>query len=447
MSGARRPRRRAARLLGGQSEKRPNPRTLGVDVPDAVEAVFRKALALLPQDRYESARGFWHALQAAATGAPADTIITGARSTVDTGATVLAASPYVTPMTGPGPAATSTTGGPATISTSQQPQPGNKKLGLVLGGVLGGAALLLIGFFALRGTGGDQGQNTAQAAPVVSAAPPASAVAPRPDCSEGMVKIAAGQFFMGSDQKDALANEKPSHNVKLDPYCINLYEVTAGEYKTCSNQGKCRRAPNEVEWPGITAKQRETYAKICTAGNPSRADHPINCVTWDMAVTFCKAQDKRLPTEAEWEFATRGPDGRVYPWGDDEPTALHLNACGSECVKWGKQNGEALEALYAEDDGYATTAPVGKFTKGRSRFGPYDVVGNVWEWVSDFYGDYDATDKANPAGPASGEKKVIRGGAWNGSYSTWLRPSFRFAQVPDAKSHGIGFRCARKVAN
>jgi formylglycine-generating enzyme required for sulfatase activity len=164
-----------------------------------------------------------------------------------------------------------------------------------------------------------------------------------------------------------------------------------------------------------------------------------------MANTFCNAQGKRLPREAEWEYATRGPDGRVYPWGDDEPTAAHLNACGPECVKWGKANGEALEALYNEDDGWPTLAPVGKFPKGRSRFGPYDVAGNVWEWVADWYGDYDPTDKKNPVGPASGERRVIRGGAWNGSYATWLRPSFRFAQVPDARSHGIGFRCAKSL--
>jgi len=260
-----------------------------------------------------------------------------------------------------------------------------------------------------------------------------------------MVKISAGQYFMGSDQKDAQANEKPSHNVKLDAYCIGLYEVTARDYKTCSDDGKCRRAGTEVEWPGITKKQREIYAAVCTAGEVSRADHPINCITWEMASTYCKAQGGRLPTEAEWEYATRGPDGRVYPWGDDDPTAAHLNACGTECVKWGKEHGEALEALYSADDGYPTTAPVGKFAKGRSRFGPYDVVGNVWEWVADWYGDYDATDKTNPAGPPSGEKKVIRGGAWNGSYASWLRPSFRFAQVPNAKSHGIGFRCANDI--
>ena len=162
-----------------------------------------------------------------------------------------------------------------------------------------------------------------------------------------------------------------------------------------------------------------------------------------MANLYCKAQGKRLPTEAEWEYATRGPDGRVYPWGDEAPTEKHLNACGSECVRWSNERKLPASALYPADDGFATTAPVGQFEAGRSRFGPFDVVGNVWEWVADFYGPYTADEKQGPTGPDSGDKKVIRGGAFNGSYDSWLRPSFRYAQDLNAQSHGIGFRCAK----
>jgi formylglycine-generating enzyme required for sulfatase activity len=112
-------------------------------------------------------------------------------------------------------------------------------------------------------------------------------------------------------------------------------------------------------------------------------------------------------------------------------------------VAWGKDHQVALTALYAANDEFATTAPVGKFEAGRSRFGPYDVVGNVWEWVADWDGAYTADDKSNPTGPSTGERRVIRGGAWNGSFATWLRPSFRYAQDPKAQSHGIGFRCVK----
>jgi formylglycine-generating enzyme required for sulfatase activity len=260
-----------------------------------------------------------------------------------------------------------------------------------------------------------------------------------------MATIAAGQYFQGSDQKDALDNEKPSHNVSLDAFCIDLHETTARQYKACSDVGKCKRVTNEVEWPKITPRDKTLYAPLCTFGKPELEDHPINCVSFEMAELYCKAEDKRLPTEAEWEYATRGPDGRVYPWGDEAPTSKHLNACGTECVAWGKKNGTALTALYPEDDGYAATAPVGKFEAGKSRFGPYDVVGNVWEWVSDWYAPYTADAKENPTGPATGERRVIRGGAWNGSYATWLRPSFRYAQDPAALSYGVGFRCAKTL--
>jgi formylglycine-generating enzyme required for sulfatase activity len=263
-----------------------------------------------------------------------------------------------------------------------------------------------------------------------------------------MALIPKGQFFMGSDSESARDNEKPSHNVTLAPFCIDLYEVTAEQYKACSDVGRCKRARAEVTWPGMKEADAKLYAQVCTIDDPQRAQHPINCVDWDMANTYCRAQSKRLPTEAEWEYATRGPDGRVYPWGDEAPGVEHLNACGSECMAWAKKQGVSDQfpgALYEADDGFPTTAPVGKFEKGKSRFGPYDVVGNVWEWVADWEGEYRNEPRVNPTGPESGQKRVIRGGAFNGSFASWLRPSFRYAQVPQAKSHGIGFRCARAL--
>jgi formylglycine-generating enzyme required for sulfatase activity/serine/threonine protein kinase len=434
----------------GNPDRRPTPRTLGVFVPDAVEAVFRTALALRPQDRFASAAEFWRALGAAISGTPFDTLVGTGRQMLDTGATVLAGT-GITPISAPQPLSgpqgsvpPQVTGVPLTATAAPASRSGSRAA-FAIGGAVLLAAAAGGGFLVLRGSSQGPANPVSAAAATIPAATPSAAPPPAPTCPERMVKIEAGQFFQGSDQKDALANEKPSHNVKLDAYCMDLYEVTAREYRACSEVGKCRRAPTDVEWPKIKERERKTYGALCTGADQSKGDYPINCVTWDMANTFCNAQGKRLPHEAEWEYATRGPDGRVYPWGDDEPTAAHLNACGPECVKWGKTNGEALDPLYTEDDGWPTLAPVGKFPKGRSRFGPYDVAGNVWEWVADWYGDYDPTDKKNPAGPSSGERRVIRGGAWNGSYATWLRPSFRFAQVPDARSHGIGFRCAKSL--
>jgi formylglycine-generating enzyme required for sulfatase activity/serine/threonine protein kinase len=432
----------------GDATRRPTPRALGAAVPDPVEEVFRVALSVKPQERYSRAREFSDALIDAAGVMSRDASATGALlSRPATALTELA------PATGPGsplftqPTPRDSKSTPSTVTTQSGAAPASKTP-LLLGGVAV-VALLAGGAFFLKGGSGDgaaPASASSAAAAIAPKTPPSASAPPPPACPDRTVQIAAGQFYQGSDAKDAQANEKPSHSVKLESFCMDLYEVTAREYRECSDSGKCKRAGTEVEWPKITPKDQKVYSPLCTISDPAKSDHPINCVTWAMADKYCKAQDKELPTEAQWEYATRGPDGRVYPWGDDAPSVAHLNACGSECTKWGKENGVAATALFDADDGFATTAPVGQYAKGRSRFGPYDVVGNVWEWVADWYGDYDPVDKANPTGPEAGTRKVIRGGAFNGSFASWLRPSFRYAQEPGAQSHGIGFRCAKMVA-
>jgi formylglycine-generating enzyme required for sulfatase activity len=99
--------------------------------------------------------------------------------------------------------------------------------------------------------------------------------------------------------------------------------------------------------------------------------------------------------------------------------------------------------MYEDDDGFPATAPVGSFPDGQSVYGLHDVAGNVWEWVADWYAPYPSEVVEAPAGPAAGEARVVRGGGWNGSHAAWVRPTFRFHQGPDERSHGVGFRCAR----
>jgi formylglycine-generating enzyme required for sulfatase activity len=225
---------------------------------------------------------------------------------------------------------------------------------------------------------------------------------------------------------------------------MDEFEVTVDRYKACSDAGRCKRAGTTNAWDKITDKDSQVFDPLCNIRDPkARGQHPINCVDWDMAAKYCKEQGERLPTEAEWEFAARGPDGRRYPWGDDEPSSAHLNACGKECALWGQKNGVDEKAMYNVDDGFADTAPVGSFPKGASRYGLQDVVGNVWEWVADYYARYSSDEARNPTGASSGDERVIRGGAWNASYPAWVRPTFRYKDAPTMRSYGIGFRCAR----
>jgi len=428
-------------------EVRPTPNSLGASIPERVDAVFRKALAVQPEDRYARAGELWEAFGLAL----------GEGKTLPANSLPAGYQRDSRPARTSTPSNASTTAG-ATINAAaseiQPPQPVQSKSKGWLGGAI--AAAVVLGAAGLwLGLGDDSGKGdgaeSAGAADAKDEGAAAVALPPPKPCPEGMAEIPAGQFFMGSDEPDAVPMEKPSHQVKLDSYCIDLHEVTMAEYQQCSDKGLCRRAPRQVEWPKITKEQIDLYGPLCNANDPeARKDHPVNCVDWAMADGYCKAMGKALPTEAQWEFATRGPDGRIYPWGDEAPTHEHLNACGAECVAWGEANDENLPALYEGDDGFVHTAPVGSFPKGDSRFGPKDVAGNVFEWVADWGGDYTPNTSGaldNPTGPAEGDRKVVRGGAWNGSRANWLRPSFRFAADPKMKSHGFGFRCAADVAN
>ena len=136
-----------------------------------------------------------------------------------------------------------------------------------------------------------------------------------------------------------------------------------------------------------------------------------------MAATFCHVRGKRLPTEAEWEFAAGGPDGRKYPWGDDEPAAILLNACGGECADAGRKGHfDPKTMMFRGDDGWPATSPVGAFSRGASRFGVQDTAGNVSEWVADWYARVSSGRGRRPRRPpvgygAGGTRRCVERGA------------------------------------
>ena len=289
---------------------------------------------------------------------------------------------------------------------------------------------------------GDVGAAPDAAAKGEASSAAAVDAAPKSVCPAGMIEIAGGNFFMGSDLEDALDLEKPSHKVTVGQFCIDKTEVTVGAYKACVDAGKCAETAITNKSDDLKPKEKVAFDRLCNLRDPeAKKDHPMNCVDWTMATTYCEAMGQRLPTETEWEFAARGPDGRIYPWGDEAPSGSLLNACGKECVDWGNKNKVEETAMYPDDDGFPNTAPVGSFPRGASRFGLLDVVGNVWEWVSDRHGKYAKEALVDPTGPAKGTDRVIRGGGWNGAYTSWVRPTFRYHDLPTKRSYGIGFRC------
>jgi formylglycine-generating enzyme required for sulfatase activity len=240
----------------------------------------------------------------------------------------------------------------------------------------------------------------------------------RPADGMEMVYVPAGRFEMGSDDP-YYNNERPPHPVELAGFWMDRTEVTNTQYQKCVAAGVCQ-APAQSG-----SNSRETYFE-----DPAFEAYPVIYVSWYRAVAYCQWAGARLPTEEEWEYAARGPENRRYPWGN-APDTTRLNCCDANCP--------LDHADPGSDDGYADTAPVGSYPDGASWCGVEDLVGNVWEWVWDWYGFYPSEE--NPAWLAPDmTDRVLRGGGWDTSadharctFRNWLNP---------ARSHdSVGFRC------
>lgn len=247
---------------------------------------------------------------------------------------------------------------------------------------------------------------------------------------EGMVRVPAGPFWMGCNpdlEPRCEADEKPGHKVFVDAYDIDKTEVTVARYRACVDAGACTHHWDDgrcyvFEGSGPWRKGR-------LPDSFRGPEQPAVCVDWDEADRYCRWAGKRLPTEAEWEKAARGTDGRPYPWGDQaadcQRAVIHEN--GNGC-------------------GRNATWPVCSRPRGNSPYGLCDAAGNAWEWVADWYrpGQYAEGERVNPEGPDSGKYKVLRGGSWHFNARSH-RAATRTWNHPHARGCNNGFRCARSV--
>jgi formylglycine-generating enzyme required for sulfatase activity len=225
-----------------------------------------------------------------------------------------------------------------------------------------------------------------------------------------MVEIPAGEFVMGSDGTQALEDERPAHRVWLDTYAMDQFEVTTAQYAAFLT---AQPRPVPWLWDAVNLKQH--------------GDRPVIGVDWADADAYCRWKGTRLPTEAEWEKAARGTDARLYPWGAQLPNDKLANY--------------ALGARFSYSQ---VLMPVDSYERGKSPYGLYQMAGNAWEWVSDWYGAsyYEHSPVKNPIGPEQGQFKVLRGGSWS-DLPKYLLTYGRFRLLPETRNSYTGFRCAK----
>jgi sulfatase modifying factor 1 len=271
------------------------------------------------------------------------------------------------------------------------------------------------------------------------------------DKPDFMVLIPGGTFNMGSENGDS--DEKPVHQVTLSDFYLGKYEVTVAEfrvfvndtgYKTDAEKGDSSKVYEYYKWTNKSGINWRNDAE----GKTAQDNHPVIHVSWNDAKAYCDWLSKksgktyRLPTEAEWEYAAgNGSRHTRYSWGDDAPSGKRggnlADETGASGFNWKKT---AENILLGYTDGFKATAPAGSFLA--NDFGLYDMTGNVWEWCSDWKGDYPSGSQTNPTGPANGSYRVVRGGSWY-SLPQRCRVADRDLYSPGNRYGNLGFRLAR----
>jgi formylglycine-generating enzyme required for sulfatase activity len=300
-------------------------------------------------------------------------------------------------------------------SFSRMPRARRRRRSLLL------AALLACAVVVATGTPAPAAEDAAPSPAPAASSAKAPAVK---QTSDAMIPIAAGSFFMGCKPEvdsECTADEQPGGEQELPAFVIDRTEVTVAQFAACVDQGGC--SSEGLTMPYFDGSEHPDFAEFCNW--QKRDDHPINCVTWEQARTYCQWAGKRLPTEAEWEKAARGTDGRKYPWGNDGfDKGTKVANIADESA--GKRFPELDDIAADYDDGFVGTAPVGSFPAGASPGGALDMIGNVGEWTSNSLVDGYA----------------VRGGSFYRGPSH-DRASARLRGGRDSRTADVGFRCIR----
>ncbi|MDI1447786.1 bifunctional serine/threonine-protein kinase/formylglycine-generating enzyme family protein [Polyangium sp. 6x1] len=382
---------------------RPTPRTHGLRTSHAVEAVFQKALAIEPRGRYTSARLFWDALREALA-APIEADAPGET-----------APPIDADIRDP-----LTTSPQITEARTAKPASSRRSLFAAIGALTFVTAAVAASVVI-------KNRGEVEPTPTASRMGLELGHVELPSSTADMILVPAGSFTMGHAKEGK--TEKPAHSVTISkPFYLDRTEVTAEDYARCVAAGKCARS--SVHGAGVDEAEATKFAPYCTEADPAKARHPINCIDHGQASKLCAFLGKRLPTEAEWEYAARGKDERRFPWGE-EPVACtfgNFARAAGQCT--GREKG---------------TMPVGSFPDHASPFGALDMAGNVWEWVADGFdpGAYTKGERKDPL-VTTGAKGVIRGGSWDFASSA-AKTTTRYAFDRATGHVSTGVRCAKNA--
>ncbi len=446
-------------MLKHINEPVPNLRNNVADVPDSLVAIIEKALAKQPEQRFQSAAQLSAALRLVAQNPNQAVDVSGKepRATMMATGALAQATPATLLQTSAAPLRQSPPPvgpKPTPLAPARKSPPWMLLVGaglvLILCLAIGGAAALLgskllvpaasatpaatftpavaatangrptlpatvpvetaVGVPTAQATSTSEPQPTAvtseppTVAATQAAAPTASPPPTAPPLPVGMVLAPSGTFGMGLT---AFGDTTPVHTVTLAAFYIDQFEVANAQYAQCVAAAAC-----------TDPARRNSDTRSRYYDDPAFGSYPVNNVNWQQAQNFCKWQSKRLPTEAEWEYAAVGTDERAYPWGSNFDTSL----------------------VPANDD---DTQQVGSFPGNASPFGAEDMAGNVLEWTADWYAaDFYATSPSdNPTGPDTGTRKVLRGGAFGNADPTIYLSARRFSRAPNSGDVDIGFRC------